>query len=165
LTDDDQFKSPGKESPGFVLAEHPNAPPRPAAKLGVHSSSNGIDFPRSDSFGHAGQVFIAQFGDMAPKVGKVMGPVGYKVVRVDVGTGVVHDFAANKGKTNGPASKLKTGGLERPTAVRFSPDGSALYVVDFGVVTMSDKGPKPRRGTGVLWRITRAVASDREGSR
>ena len=46
-------------------------------------------------------------------------------------------------------------GLERPVAVRFSPDGSALYVVDFGVMTMSARGPEPRKETGVLWRVTR----------
>jgi hypothetical protein len=44
--------------------------------------------------------------------------------------------------------------LERPVAVKFSADGSALYIVDFGVMTMGDNGPVPRKDTGVLWRIT-----------
>jgi hypothetical protein len=39
--------------------------------------------------------------------------------------------------------------------VRFSPDGSALYIVDFGIMTMSDKGASPMKGTGVIWRVTR----------
>lgn len=155
LTWSDHYTPPGKPAPQFLLAEHPNPPPKPAAVLGVHSSSNGIDFARTGGFGYAGQAFIAQFGDMAPKVGKVLAPVGYKVVRVDPQTGVIEDFAANVGKTNGPASRVKSGGFERPTSLRFSPDGSALYVVDFGVVTMSQKGPEPKQGTGVLWRITR----------
>ena len=42
-----------------------------AAKLGVHSSSDGLDFSRSESFGHVGEAFVAQFGDMAPGAGKV----------------------------------------------------------------------------------------------
>ena len=155
LTRADHFTAPGKPPPRPLLAEHPNPPPRPVAKLGVHSSSNGIDFAPGGRFGHDGEAFIAQFGDMAPAVGKVMAPVGYKIVRVNPQSGVINDFAANKGSQNGPASKLKTGGFERPTDVRFSPDGDALYVVDFGVMTMDATGPKPRPGTGVLWRITR----------
>ena len=89
------------------------------------------------------------------------GPVGYKVVRVDVGSGVIEDFAANRGATNGPASRLGTGGLERPIAARFDPTGTALYVVDFGVLTMTSKGSTPHPGTGVLWRITRTGAEGR----
>jgi glucose/arabinose dehydrogenase len=158
LTKADHYGAPfRKRAPKFLLAEHPNEPPEPVVKLGVHSSSNGIDFSRDAGFGYEGQAFIAQFGDMAPTVGKVLAPVGFKVVRVDVRNGIIENFAANKGE-NGPASRLKRGGLERPTGLRFSPDGSALYVV-FGVVTMTKKGPVPREGTGVLWRISR------EGSR
>jgi hypothetical protein len=79
-------------------------------------------------------------------------------VRVDVSTGVIRDFATNRGKENGPASRQKHGGLERPNAVRFNRAGDALYVVDFGVMTVDADGPKPRQGTGVLWRITREAA-------
>ena len=158
LTDRDHFASPGKPTPTFLLAEHPNEPPLPVARLGVHSSSNGLDFSRDEAFGHVGEAFVAQFGDLAPDVGKVLAPVGYKVVRVDVNTGVVRDFATNPGKENGPASKHKNGGLERPNAVRFNPAGDAMYVVDFGVMTVGAKGPEPRKGTGVLWRITKGAA-------
>jgi glucose/arabinose dehydrogenase len=157
LTDDDWYEPPDEPAPGFVLAEHPNAPPEPAASLGVHSSSNGLDFSRNPGFGHVGDAFIAQFGDMAPGVGKVLDPVGFKVVRVDVDTGVIHDFATNDGDSNGPGSWLGTGGLERPVAVRFDPSGTALYVVDFGVMAIGERGPEPREGTGVLWRITRSA--------
>lgn len=155
LTDEDWFQAPGEPDPGFVLREHPNEPPRPVAVFGVHASANGIDFSRSAAFGHVGDAFVAQFGDMAPGVGKVLDPVGFKVVRVDVERGVVHDFAVNRGKTNGPASLLGNGGLERPLGVKFSPDGAALYITDFGVMTMGPRGPEPRPGTGVVWRITR----------
>jgi len=152
------FKPEGKgERPQFLLAEHPGAPPRPVAFFGVHSSSNGFDFSRGGAFGHGGQAFVAQFGDQSPDTGKLMSPVGYKVVRVDVATGVIQDFAANKDKGNGgPATHLGTGGLERPISVRFDPDNAALYVVDFGVMTVDDKGIHPFKQTGVLWRITPA---------
>ena len=150
-----EFDPPGEDAPAPVLAGYPNEPPRPSALLGVHSSSNGFDFSHSSAFGFEGDAFIAQFGDMAPTVGKVLAPVGYQIVRVEPREGIVHGFAGNKGDKNGPASKMGGGGFERPVAARFSPDGSALYVVDFGVMTMSEQGPKPRPGTGVLWRITR----------
>ena len=155
LSDEDHVDRPGMPAPSQILRSHPNRPPRPAALLGVHSSSNGLDFARNPGWGYVGNAFVAQFGDMAPDVGKVLSPVGFKVVRVDVNTGVIEDFATNRGKKNGPASRIGGGGLERPVAARFSPDGTALYVVDFGVMTMSDRGPQPRPGTGVLWRITR----------
>lgn len=152
LTAQDQYQPPDKPAPGFML-EHTSVPPQPAALLGVHSSSNGMDFSRNDAFGHVGEAFIAQFGDMAPTVGKVLSPVGFKVVRVNLESGVIEDFAVNR-EPYGPASKTGLGGLERPIAVRFSPDGTALYVVDFGVMTLGED-PQPKRGTGVLWRITR----------
>jgi glucose/arabinose dehydrogenase len=155
LTWDDHYQPPGKPAPKFLLAEHPNKPPKPLTRLGVHGAACGLDVSRSESFGHAGEAFVALFGDMAPSAGKVMEPVGFQVARVDLVTGVIEPFAVNRGKKNGPASKLKTGGLERPVACRFDPSGDALYVVDFGILTMDKQGPKPRENTGVLWRIVR----------
>jgi glucose/arabinose dehydrogenase len=152
--DDGRFAQGGNPNPGRVLAEMPGEPPKPAALLGVHSSSNGFDFSRDEAFGHVGEAFVAQFGDMAPKVGKVLGPVGFKVARVDVKTGRIEDFAVNR-PHKGPASMVGGGGLERPVAARFDPSGAALYVVDFGIMTVSQEGPQPRQGTGVLWKITR----------
>ncbi|HEX6725868.1 MAG TPA: hypothetical protein VF078_00850 [Nitrospira sp.] len=164
----DHFIPPGKPQPPLLLAQPPNQPPKPVAVLGVHSSSNMFDFSRSPLFGHVGEAFIAQFGDLSPTAGKVLAPVGFKVVRVHVENGLVGDFAVNRGRVNGPASKIGGGGLERPIAARFSPDGSALYVVDFGVMTLGQGGKvrlpwtqnkvtlEPRRGTGALWKITRS---------
>jgi glucose/arabinose dehydrogenase len=136
-----------------VMAQYPNQPPEPSAYFGVHSSSNGITFSKNDNFGFTGNAFIAQFGDQAPGVGKVLNPVGFKVVRVDVERKTVHDFAVNKGKTNGPASWIGHGGLERPVSLKFNPAGDELYLVDFGVLLMSEKGANPQKETGVIWRI------------
>ena len=150
------FKPPGREQPDFLLARHPNEAPRPAALLDVHGSSNGIDFSRNDSFGYRGDAFVAQFGDLAPEVGKVVHPVGFRVVRIVVDTGIVHGFAENF-RGVGPASRVGGAGLERPIAVRFSPDGSTLFVVDFGVMLVDEEGSHPQPETGVLWRITRSA--------
>lgn len=149
------FKPPGKKQPQRLLAQHPNTPPRPVAILGVHASSNGFDFSRSSAFGHVGEAFIAEFGDESPTTGKVMHPVGFRVVRVSPKDGRIEDFAVNRGPENGPASKVGGGGLERPVAARFDPSGQALYVVDFGVMLQSKQGAHPQPGTGVIWRITR----------
>jgi glucose/arabinose dehydrogenase len=158
LDEGDHYQAPGKPRPPMLLAAHPTQPPRPAAVFGVHSSSNGFDFSRSPTFGSVGQAFVAQFGDQAPVTGKALAPVGFKVVRVDVATGVIEDFAVNKGPVNGPASRLGGGGLERPVAARFDPRGEALYIVDFGVMTMGQRS-EPRTDTGVLWRVRRAAAA------
>jgi len=167
LNDGDHFVPPGKPRPTLLLANHPGTPPSPAAVLGVHSSSDGFDFSNNPDFGYVGQAFVAQFGDQSPTSGKVLAPVGFKVVRVDVTTGVVEEFAVNRGRNNGPASKIGGGGLERPVAARFDPTGTALYIVDFGVMTLGQGGKvrqpwtssqvaaEPRKGTGVLWRITK----------
>jgi hypothetical protein len=139
-----------------VLAQDPNPPQRPCAILAVHSASTGLDFCRNPAFGPVGEAYVAQFGDMAGGVGKVMHPVGFKVLRVDVARGTSEDFAVNFGSENGPASKVGGCGLERPTAVRFDPSGTWLYVVDFGMLTTGEGKPTPHPCTGTVWRIGRA---------
>lgn len=150
------FTPPGEEKILKILKEDPGTPPKPAAVLGVHSSSNGLDVISSQEFGKPGHIMVAQFGDQAPFVGKVWNPVGFKVVMVDPETGVIKDFAANMSKKNGPASWVKNNGLERPIDVKFNPQGDALYVVDFGRLFMSEKGDSnPQVKTGVVWKITK----------
>jgi glucose/arabinose dehydrogenase len=137
-----------------LLARLPNDPPKPLARFGCHSSAVGLAFAPTGSFGFAGQVFVAQFGDQAPDVGKIYDHVGYKVVRVDPATGVITDFAVNKGRKNAPASEHNSGGLERPIDVKFAPDGT-MYVVDFGRMPITEDGPAPKKETGVIWKITK----------
>jgi glucose/arabinose dehydrogenase len=155
IRDDEEFKPPGKDKVKPVLQKYPNDPPKPAAIFGVHSSANGFDFSTSSKFGFVGEAFVAQFGDMAPTVGDVLVPVGFKIVRVDVKTGVIRDFAVNAGKKNGPASWLGTGGLERPLSVQFDPSGEAMYITDFGIMKMTEQGPQSQVKTGVIWKITK----------
>lgn len=151
----DLYKVPGKGTTELLLKKKPNEVPDPVVVLGVHSSSNGMDFSRSDDFGYQGHAFIAQLGDMSPNVGKVLAPVGFKVVMVDVDNGVIKDFAVNRGKENGPASVLKSGGLERPVAVKFDPDGKSLYVVDFGIIEIDGEKTISHERTGVIWKISK----------
>lgn len=152
---DDTFRPPGKSQPLPILAKHPNPPPQPTIALDVHGSINGIDFSRNPAFGYVGDAFVAAFGDMAPDVGKVLTPVGFKVMRINLATKEISDFATNTAKNPAPASKLNSGGLERPIDVQFDPSGKALYIADFGVMTMGPHGPEPRMKTGVIWRIVK----------
>lgn len=154
------FDAPGKPRPEFLLAKHPNPIPEPVATFGVHASANGIDFCTNAAFGYAGEAFVALFGDQAPTVGKTLHPVGFKVVRVDTRRRIVEDFAVNRGRRGGPASALGTGGLERPVAVKFSPAGDALFIVDFGILHQDKRGAHPKMGTGIIWRVTRTNGRD-----
>jgi glucose/arabinose dehydrogenase len=157
----EKFKAPRKPQPKFVLANHPNTPPQPVAKFGVHSSADGLDFSTSEAFGHVGEAFVAILGDESPSTGKLLRAVGFKVVRVNVTNGVIEDFAVNKGSHNGPASKIKSGGLERPVAVRFNPSHNELYIIDFGVILQDKMGAKPQQGTGVIWKVTRSNGKEK----
>lgn len=152
---DQAFHPPGKPHPKPVLANPPNRPPRPVAKFPVHSSADGIEFSRSPQFGHVGEAFVAIFGDEAPTTGKMLSPIGGKVVRVNVADGTITDFAVNRAPKEGPGTKVRVPGLERPVSVRFDPRGESLYVVDFGIMRHDHAGAHPERQTGAIWRIRR----------
>ena len=142
-----------------MLLEHPDPnPPKPVATFEPHAAPNGLAFSRGDGFGFEGQAFVALFGDLMPNTTRTATPVGYKIVRVDVDTGEVTDFAVNR--IVGPASKLPHDGFERPSHCEFGPDG-ALYVVDWGEIEVAPEvgGVRMQAGTGTLWRIRRTRAS------
>jgi glucose/arabinose dehydrogenase len=153
--DDPHWGSGGKGREP-VLARFPDPdPPKPIASFETHAGANGLAFAGEGAFGFAGQAFVALFGDLAPvTTARQVVPAGFKVVRVDVTTGEITDFAVNR--RQGPASKLFHGGFERPSHCAFGPDG-ALYVVDFGEIKIAPEkgGIRMKQGTGALWRIRR----------
>jgi len=154
LTSSRQFAAVGKVPPQAILSQYPGTPPKPAAVLAMHAGAGGLAIATGNKFGFSGEIFVAESGDLAGWAGRLQAPTGFDVVRVDPVTGVSHVFAVNKGTVAGPASRLGTAGLERPIAVRFDPKGEALYVVDYGVVTVADR-PRAEGDTGVVWRIGR----------
>lgn len=139
-------------APQTLLKNHPSAPPKPAAVLPPHSAGGAFDFAPA-KFGHRDEVFIPLLGPVDPRLGDGR-KLGAKIVRVN-GAGQVFDFAVNR--IPGPASLTGAAGFERPSCVRFGPDG-ALYVTDFGVIKMGQKGPELVPNTGTLWRIARRSA-------
>jgi glucose/arabinose dehydrogenase len=154
---DDPYWGEGGRGREPVIAEHPDpTPPRPFVTFDDHAAPNGFDFCREASFGFEGDAFVALFGDVAPITARLMTPRGFKVVRVDMRTGRVLDFAINT--IAGPASKLPHDGFERPSHCQFGPDG-ALYVVDWGEIEIAPErgGIRMQKGTGTLWRIRRTA--------
>ncbi len=144
-----------------MIAEPPDPnPPKPYATFARHSAPNGVDFSDA-AFGFEGDAFVALFGDLTPVTARLTTPSGFKVVRVDMRTREVVDFAVNK--INGPASRLPHAGFERPSHCQFGPDGN-LYVVDFGAVSIA-----PRRAASGCGRTpapcgASAVRPDRQDS-
>jgi len=63
----------------------------------------------------------------------------------------ITDFATNK--VPGPADQTGKGGFNHPVDVRFSPDGMAMYITDFGPVDV--RAFRPTDGAGVVWKVTR----------
>ena len=152
---DDPYWGTGGRGREPLLAEHPDPnPPKPFANFPKHSAPNGVDFCRDPSFGFEGDAFVALFGDLTPVTARLSTPSGFNVVRVNMRSGAVEDFAVNK--INGPASRLPHAGMERPSHCQFGPDG-ALYVVDFGEISIAPEkgGIRVWEGTGALWRIHR----------
>jgi glucose/arabinose dehydrogenase len=127
------------------------------------SGASRFDFVPADGplKQYRGQVIVPLAGDRAPFATsgqKLVEPVGFTVVRVDLGSREVHDFLRNA--RSKPASVLQPGEglLERPVAVKFARDGS-LFVVDFGRMDVKPDGRvKVRPGTGRILRL-RAGAS------
>jgi glucose/arabinose dehydrogenase len=154
----------GKEL-GFVIDHQASGltPPDPSVVLGRHevNSSPSLLDVAPESWGDwAGDVFIAEWGDLAPPTNPLRGennPAGYQIVRVNPGNNNVEPFVRNR--QPGPASMQgKAGeGIERPFDVKFGPDG-AMYIVDYGVVDINmDKAPPYvyRANTGAIWKVSK----------
>lgn len=120
----------------------------------THSSSNGFYFTNT-LFGFAGQAIHCTVWRYGPWRCKTLAPVGFKLVRVDLASGMIRDFATNKGKRNTPASSLGHVGLERPVSVKFNKADNELYVLDCGIVQIGKKGPLPQLKSRVIWKITK----------
>lgn len=141
------FNVQNEAQPTFLLKHHPMLARQPLTRFKRHSSSNKFDFSTNPFFGHVGEVFIAQIGDMGFVPGEEH--YGYKVVRLNTKTGQIRDFLVN------PLAEENTQGPIRPIDAKFSSDGTVLYIVDFGILGNMKAGRKPQIETGSLWKITK----------
>jgi glucose/arabinose dehydrogenase len=158
---DKRFKSKHGEQPEFIMEKHPPVE-QPFLTRPPHTACTKIDFARRE-FGFEGEMFMAEFGEATPVTGESVGPRGHQVVRVDPRTKQVEMFVRTKKSALGPKDMeyVATAGLKRPMDVRFSPDGSALYIVDLGAfvaLPLTVPLPQPFEGTGVIWRVTKEGA-------
>jgi glucose/arabinose dehydrogenase len=147
---------PRKGKPAEPLIDNPPPLAGPPAYLAKpHSCMTKMDFCRSDTFGHRGELFVAQWGTLAPLNSPREEDLdhGFCILRVDVKTGSGVPFLHNRHK--GPATVHGSGGIERPVDCKFHPDGRSLYVLDFGAVKVTDSYMMAFAHTGVLWRVTR----------
>ncbi len=124
----------------------------------INSSPSGIDFAPSTFGSFGGQLFVAEWGDLAPPTNPLRDkPVGSRIM-IALGNGSVVPFIQNA--KPGPASEQGAPGmgLERPFYVKFGPDG-ALYIVDFGIARINPASPGTPyefpTSTGVIWKVTR----------
>jgi glucose/arabinose dehydrogenase len=159
-------------------------PRQPLARLKPHAAAEGMVFGRREFGIDPEKILVAEFGPVVGAFkGKMLYPEGvqppgkekqkpapaepapdnpppdvdfdwpgFKVQVVDLKTGRAEDFLANK--FPGPATAGTGHGLERPIQLEWGPDG-ALYVVDFGVVSLTPTGMMAHPWTGAVWRVSR----------
>lgn len=116
------------------------------AQFELHSSANKFDTAVDPKFRFTGDLFVAETGAFVPVTGARQFS-GYKVVRVDRGSGVVHDFIVNTGET--PEEIFDPASFNKPIDVKFL--GELMFIVDFGVF---EPGLQLQQaGTGKVWLV------------
>ncbi len=149
-----RFRPEGGPQPEFLLALHPNVPPKPNALFPPHSSVMGFDIDYSREFGPYSDIYFAEFGSLGAQT---MGPsapyagIGHKISRLRAATGDLDTFISNKSGL--PAMNAQDPGLGRLVDVLFGPDG-AMYVLDIGI-SEPYHGDRYIPYSGIIWRITR----------
>ncbi|MSR58492.1 MAG: hypothetical protein EXS05_12700 [Planctomycetaceae bacterium] len=157
-----------------------DAPRQPLVRLTPHCGAQGCVFGRPEFGFSKDDLIVAELGTIVPEFegehlfqtpdvveeaelvrerrpnrppsGVDYNWPGFKVQVVNIKTGNVYALLANQ--KPGPATSTRGGGLERPVQVEWGPDG-ALYVVDYGVITLSGDRLNSHGRTGVIWRITK----------
>ena len=169
----DKFQAPvyvegafvGKDL-GFVIDHEKSGltPPDPSLVIGrhkIHSSPSLLDVAPASWGDWAGNLFIAEWGDLTPPTDPLRPETtaGFQVVRVDPETRHLEPFVRNK--QPGPAfmQGKDNEGINHPFDVKFGPD-DAMYIIDYGVVeinpsSMSPYNPIP--GTGIVWKVTKKM--------
>ena len=139
--------------------------PDPSLVHGLHeinSSPSHIDVAPASVGAFAGQVFVAEWGDLAPQTTPLRdGFAGFQVSRIDPATGRAVPFIRNHQRGPASAQGAAGQGIERPYSVRFGPDG-ALYIVDYGIARVNPARAVQNQVpyefppfTGAVWKVSR----------
>lgn len=140
-------------------------PPDPSLVYGLHeinSSPSQLDVAPMSVDAFAGQVFVAEWGDLAPATTPLRdGFAGFQVSRIDPATGQAVPFVRNRQRGPASAQGAAGQGIERPYSVRFGPDG-ALYIVDYGIARVNPARAAQNQVpyefppfTGAIWKVSR----------
>ncbi len=159
---------------GFVIDHAASGlmPPDRSLVAGLHlwnSSPSMLDVAPASWGDMAGQLFVAEWGDLAPPTNPLAGsPSGYQITRIDPASKRAMPFARNAKLGPASAQGAPGMGLERPFDVKFGPDG-AMYISDYGVARINPartaEGKPPYEfpvGTGAIWKISRTAAGPGE---
>jgi glucose/arabinose dehydrogenase len=138
--DDARFLPERGEPPTMLLTDHDQLPPPEPALLEFHPHAAAVKFDVVPESGeHAGDVYVALFGDEVPMTAPSGPRVGRSIARVDTVNWTVHPLAP------GPA--------RRPIDVRIDAEHGWVYVLDFGQFEMTDTGVDADAGSGAIWRF------------
>ena len=139
---DPRFVPTRGPAPQFLLANHDElpSPEHPLLEFPPHVAAVKFAVAPANHPTFPGHLFIALFGDEAPMTAPAETPrVGRSLARIDPADWSLHPVV--------------TGPLHRPIDVAFTVDGSALYILDFGMFEMTAEGVEARAGTGKIWRM------------
>ncbi|MFO8060972.1 MAG: hypothetical protein R6U70_10025, partial [Bacillota bacterium] len=147
---DRQFSSDRGINLNPLIADAPKPEP-PLASLPPHYSP--MKLCEAPTGFDADGLLVAIFGDAQPLTEDLDEAVPTGILRVSRETGDWEWFIRNHDR---PRYGRAEGGFKRVIDVKPGPDGTDLYVLDFGVMEFTDMSPNAIPETGVLWRITRA---------
>jgi glucose/arabinose dehydrogenase len=126
--DDPSFRPSRGPHPRALLVDHDSlpVPEAPLLSFGVNAAATKFAVLPAASRRWPGQLLVAIFGDEKPATAPRGPKVGRTLLRVDPA-----DWSAHP---------LDRPGLERPIDVAASPDGSRIFVLDFGRFEMLGEG-------------------------
>jgi glucose/arabinose dehydrogenase len=156
---DAEFRSAYNPRPKWLAKEHP-AVEQPIFRLTPGAGLGQLAASPGGRFGYPDQIFAAASGSLMPESHEDP-KSGFAVWRLDPSSNTVTVFLRAKVHALGPSpfEHTATAGPRRPSGLRFSRDGLALYVVDLGAMTVSPTIPpipQAWAGTGALWRVVRS---------
>jgi glucose/arabinose dehydrogenase/plastocyanin len=165
---EEKFSSPRNGNPLSPLILNPPPVVKPTHVFETGAALTHVAFSNNSKFGYVGKAFIGEFGTLAPQThlsavpdtsspGSIMGQtIGQKVITFDPKSSEIGIFMS-----------LKTADLSfRPSDVKFSPTGDALYVTSVGkyevrtitnttgVIPFPYGQPWAYPWTGILWKVT-----------
>jgi glucose/arabinose dehydrogenase len=135
--------------------------PDPSLVAGVFPTMSGasklVFAPNSGPFAEFyHSAIVALDGDQAPfatsGVKNFQGPMGSKVVRVDLDARQVKDFIVNTAGVPASLQGVDVMALERPTDVKIGPDG-ALYILDMGRLENKTGIPRIFPNSGRIFKL------------